>query len=89
MRRRNWIFAALAAAGVMLALAAAPADAQEKNFEETLHAAEQGDAEAQFNLGVMYDNGADHIEESVKWWRAAAEQGHAKAQYNLGAVGSE
>ncbi|MHC8508806.1 MAG: hypothetical protein ACYYKD_05305 [Rhodospirillales bacterium] len=47
MRRRNWIFAALAAAGVMLALAAAPADAQEKNFEETLHAAEQGDAEAQ------------------------------------------
>ena len=51
-------------------------------------AAEQGVAEAQFNLGVCYDNGegvAQDKEEAVKWYRKAAEQGVAEAQYNLGA----
>ena len=50
-------------------------------------AAEQGDAEAQFNLGCMYDDGEDVPEddtEAVKWYRKAAEQGHAGAQNNLG-----
>ena len=49
--------------------------------------AEQGNAIAQHNLGVMYDKGQgvphDHAE-AVKWYRRAAEQGHAKAQTNLG-----
>ena len=45
--------------------------------------AEQGDADAQYNLGFMYDNGKGVIEddkEAVKWYRLAAEQSHAKAQ---------
>ena len=49
--------------------------------------AEQGDADAQFNLGFRYDNGEGVPEddaEAVKWYRKAAEQGYAKAQYNLG-----
>ena len=50
-------------------------------------AAEQGLANAQFNLGVMYAEGQgvpeDHAE-AVKWYRMAAEQGHANAQLNLG-----
>lgn len=50
-------------------------------------AAEQGDASAQFNLGVMYDNGEgvpqDH-QQAVAWYRKAAEQGYASAQFNLG-----
>ena len=49
--------------------------------------AEQGVAEAQYNLGVIYDNGysvAQNDKEAVKWYRLAAEQGFAKAQYNLG-----
>jgi TPR repeat protein len=48
---------------------------------------EQGDASAQYNLGVSYDNGYGVPEddaEAVKWYRLAAEQGHALAQYNLG-----
>ena len=49
--------------------------------------AEQGHAEAQFNLGTMYAN-ADGVPkndaEAVKWYRLAAEQGHAAAQFNLG-----
>jgi TPR repeat protein len=45
--------------------------------------AEQGDASAQFNLGLMYDNGEGVPEndiEAVKWYRLAAQQGYAKAQ---------
>ena len=51
--------------------------------------AEQGHAEAQFNLGLMYDNGQgvpQDYAEAVKWYRKAAEQGHAKAQHNLGVM---
>ncbi len=50
-------------------------------------AAEQGDADAQYSLGLIYANGQgvprDHAE-AAKWYRKAAEQGHAKAQYRLG-----
>jgi uncharacterized protein len=53
----------------------------------TLLLAEQGSASAQYNLGLMYNNGQgvpqDH-KEAVKWFRLSAEQGSAKAQYNLG-----
>ena len=49
--------------------------------------AEQGDAEAQYNLGLAYANGigvAKDLEEAVKWYRKAAEQGDVQAQYYLG-----
>jgi TPR repeat protein len=49
-------------------------------------AAEQGDADAQSNLGFMYANGRgvpENDAEAVKWYRLAAEQGNASAQYNL------
>ena len=52
-------------------------------------AAEQGDAEAQYKLGVAYANGegvAQNDEEAVQWTRMAAEQGFAQAQHNLGAA---
>ena len=45
--------------------------------------AEQGHAEAQFRLGVMYFNGhgvALDIAEALKWLWKAADQGHARAQ---------
>ena len=64
----------------------APVFADEK-FKDTLKKAEQGDAAAQYNLGVSYNNG-DGVPldktEAVKWYRMAAEQGYAKAQYHLG-----
>jgi hypothetical protein len=49
--------------------------------------AEQGDAEAQFKLGLMYVNGQgvpQDYAQAVGWYRKAAEQGYAAAQYNLG-----
>ncbi len=49
--------------------------------------AEQGNASAQYNLGLMYDTGEvvslDYAE-AMKWYRLAAQQGHAKAQSNFG-----
>ena len=49
--------------------------------------AEQGLAEAQYELGVLYGNGQgvpqDYVE-AEKWYSRAAEQGLAVAQYELG-----
>jgi uncharacterized protein len=50
-------------------------------------AADQGHALAQYNLGLMHDNGEgvpENDAEAVKWYRRAAAQGNAKAQHNLG-----
>ncbi len=49
--------------------------------------AEQGDADAQHNLGVLYNTGRgvpQDYAKAVKWFRKAAEQGDAGSQYNLG-----
>ena len=49
--------------------------------------AEQGNTDAQSNLGLMYQNGEGVLQdyaEAIKWYRLAAEQGLASAQYNLG-----
>ncbi len=51
--------------------------------------AEQGNAKAQYNLGVMYRNGhgvPQDDAEAMGWWRKAAEQGNAGAQHNLGVM---
>lgn len=48
--------------------------------------ADQGDADAQFNLGALYDKGNGVLQdykEAAKYYRLAAEQGSANAQYNL------
>ncbi len=51
--------------------------------------AEQGNANAQFMLGLMYYKGGgvpqDHAR-AVKWYRKAAAQGVAEAQFNLGLI---
>ena len=49
--------------------------------------AAQGNAAAQFNLGLMYANGEGVPKddaEAVRWYRLAAEQGDAAAQFNRG-----
>ena len=49
--------------------------------------AKQGDSEAQYRLGMMYEQGdgvEKDLEKAVKLYRFAADQGHAMAQVNLG-----
>jgi TPR repeat protein len=51
--------------------------------------AEQGDADAQFHLGVVYESGQGVLRseaEAIKWYRKAAEQGDAVAQFDLGVI---
>lgn len=51
--------------------------------------AENGYAEAQYYLGMMYDDGKGIERDSAlaaEWYRKAAEQGIAAAQSNLGAM---
>ena len=66
---------------------------EQPTIEELIQSAEQGDVEAQYELGKLYDTGkgvptgegvpTDHLE-AAKWYRKAAEQGYASAQFNLG-----
>ena len=59
-----------------------------------LQAAEAGDAGAQYNLGILYDNGLDdngyavtgNRPQAVRWLLAAAEQGLPRAQVKLAEV---
>src|SRR6266576_1208983 len=49
-------------------------------------AAEQNVADAQYNLGVCYDNGEGVTKDEVeayKWWLLAAGQGNDDAKYNM------
>lgn len=54
--------------------------------KEFLKAAEQGNADAQFRLGLFYANNVENqnYPKAVKWYLKAAEQGHVEAQFNLG-----
>ena len=56
-------------------------------FDETMALAKQGEAYAQYNLGLIYFKGEGvpkNDTEAVKWFRKAADQGHATAQFNQG-----
>src|SRR5437868_1027398 len=58
-------------------------------IEEMRGLAEQGDAAAQYKLGVRYDRGqgvAQDYQEALHWYRLAAAQGNSAAQYNLCAM---
>ena len=83
------------------ALAAAPAHAgpfddgidayYQNDFAKALRLwlplAEDGNPNAQNNLGAMHENGqgiAADMQEAARWYRRAAEQAHTDAQMNLG-----
>lgn len=60
---------------------------KEKALSLFTRAANGGDAQAQYNLGVMYEQGEGGVnvdyEKAVKWFRKAATAGLAQAQFNL------
>ena len=56
-------------------------------FSDTKKKAKQGDAEAQYSLGWMYDDGEGtsvNKKKAFEWCKKSAEQGYAPAQHNLG-----
>ena len=59
------------------------------NLSHWQQRAEKGSANAQFNLGAMYDSGDGVPEDdaqAAKWYQQAADQGHVNAQFNLGVM---
>ena len=78
---------ALIAASLFLILAIPCVAETPAPADEIRKAAEQGNAAAQFDLGLIY-NGGDGVTrdyaEAAKWFRMAAEQGHASAQFYVG-----
>ena len=61
----------------------------ETAFEEWLPRAEQGDAHAQHNLGVMCERALgvpQDYPEAMKWYRLAADQGFSDARASLNAM---
>jgi uncharacterized protein len=96
MRDRSFSLPLLLAAAVLPALADfhAGVDAFNKGdytaaAKEWRPLAEEGEPEAQFNLGLLYLDGhgvPQSAAEAVNWFRRAAEQDYAQAQHNLGAM---
>jgi len=61
---------------------------EEKTFFQSYQSkANQGNADAQFNLALLYHSGTEIPQDfryAVYWYKKAAKQGHVQAQYNLG-----
>jgi len=65
------------------------ADNQAAYVDSLKEEAAQGDADAQFTLGVRYSRGRgvpQDYAQALKWFRLAANQGKAAAQLNLGVM---
>jgi len=101
MRQHATLFGATLASWLMLVAitggaAAGPVEDAREAYQQGDYAtaqrlfgplADQGNASAQTNLGVMYSNGqgvSQSYAEALKWFREAANQGDAAAQFNLG-----
>jgi len=60
---------------------------QEGGLEWLAKAANQGDAQAQYLMGVE-DWGMERVKEAAEWWRKAADQKHPQALFWLGEIHS-
>src|SRR5690606_35554652 len=67
-----------------------------KDYNEALKwfrmAADQGDAHAQYHIGIMYHKGHGvtyDINEAMKWYRMAADNEEMHAQFTLGTIYEE
>jgi TPR repeat protein len=66
---------------------------QRQDYAEALRwfrkAADQGNADAQFNIGMMYENGegvTQDYAEALRWYQKAADQENADAQNHIGLI---
>ena len=79
MTRRSTYLLAVA---VLVASTSVVGVAQQEPIEEIRAKAEQGDADAQYSLGVIYRQGqgvAPDDVEAARWFRLAADQGLAES----------
>ena len=89
---RSAVFSVLAGVLILLMVIFAARMVEGPAADGIKEAAEQGDAEAQHDLGAMHAEGKGVPQddgEAVQRWRKAAEQGDAEAQHDLGAMQAE
>ena len=75
-----------AAAGLDAGVAAYESGNLPLAVQEFRESAEAGDANCQFNLALMYEQGIGVLKDektALDWYRKSAEQGNSNAQYNL------
>ena len=75
-----------------LVLLCTPVMAKGEDLSQVIRLANQGNAQAQYNIGVMYVQGKgvrQDYQKAVEWYTKAANQGNAHAQYNLGVMYDE
>jgi uncharacterized protein len=94
MKKMNWLTAfvffacpPLALLSVSTAMGQSGPQSQADDISALRRAAEQGDAQSQYELGYRYYSGkgvAKDPEKAARWWRDAAEQGSVSAQRFLG-----
>lgn len=80
------ILSNVAVAGLLEGVAAYEAGNLPLAVKEFRASAEKGDADSQFNLGLMYERGISVGKDektALAWYRKSAEQGNSNAQYNL------
>lgn len=83
------VFVCQSRAGLQEGVAAYQAGDVALAVKEFRAAAEKGDANCQYNLAMMYEQGiglGKDEKEAVVWYRKAAEQGNSNAQFNLGVL---
>ena len=60
-----------------------------ESAKQFLHLAEQGNTEAQYKVGKMYEEGLGGTQDyqmAAKWYLKAAEKGDGQAQYKMGTM---
>jgi TPR repeat protein len=83
------LVSSMAVADIDKGIAAYEANDLPLAYKEFLASAEEGNADAQFNVALMYERGigvAKNLEEAVVWYRKSALQGNSAAQFNLGVL---
>src|ERR1700734_2433937 len=81
--------ALLSAADFQIGLAAYNRGDFAAALQEWQPLAEQGDANSQYNLGLLYARGEgvpQDYQKAIVWYQKAAEQGVPAAEYNLGVM---
>ena len=76
-------------AATLLAASGATIEVIDKKNEDIKKRAEDGDTEAQWQLGVLYINGTGisvDMREGIKWLKIAADAGSSNAMFFLGSV---
>src|SRR3990167_1103485 len=84
--RNSTFFALICVAFFTGWICVSPAFAKSK-VERILEKAEGGDAQAQYELATMYENGKgaeQNIDEALKWFNRVAENGHLGSMIDLG-----